>query len=343
MPKFALALLSTLMIAPVGFAQQSGAWADKLFGGEVSHDFGTVAHGSQLKFSFKLTNIYAVPLDVTNIRVSCSCVRAEAGITTLQPGQSGTVNINMDSKQFVGSRTVRIYVTVGPKHVGTAVLTVSAIARGDVLFTPTEIEFGSFQRGQSPVKEMDIVYTGRQRDFRVTEIINNRSAPFDLKTEELPRLANGLPQRGFRLIATIKADASAGAFRQEVVLKTNEASGPVLTVNVSGNVQASLAVSPGSIAIKDLKVGESETKKVFVRAARPFRILGVDGQGDGITVETPNRQEMTHIITVIIEGKKEGEYRRQLLIRTDLDNETTPLTVEANITPADGDLIPVER
>ena len=32
--------------------------------------------------------------------------------------------------------------------------------------------------------------------------------------------------------------------------------------------------------VKDLKVGESQTKKVFVRASRAFRVTAVEGQGE---------------------------------------------------------------
>ena len=41
MRKVALALLAGLMFSPAAIAQQP-AWADKLFSGEITHDFGTV-------------------------------------------------------------------------------------------------------------------------------------------------------------------------------------------------------------------------------------------------------------------------------------------------------------
>ena len=79
---------------------------------------------------------------------------------SLQPNESTTVNISMDARQFIGSKTVRVFVTVGPKFISTATLTVSANARGDVAFSPTEIEFGNLSRGQTPTRPIDIEYTG---------------------------------------------------------------------------------------------------------------------------------------------------------------------------------------
>jgi hypothetical protein len=212
-------------------------------------------------------------------------------------------------------------------------LTVSANARGDVTFSPSELDFGNLQRGQTPTKTIDVEYSGSLFDWRVTEIVKNSSAPFDLKVEELPRVGNGPGRKGYRLTATIKPEPSTGSFKQEVVLKTNDVSAPVLTFNIIGNIQAGLAVSPAAITVKELKVGETETKKVLVRAARPFRVISVDGQGDGITVDVPNRQETTLVLTVHIQPTKAGDFRRQLLIRTDLDDTATPLMIEATIEP----------
>src|ERR1700731_3980718 len=83
-------------------AAQSTAWADKLFAGDLVHDFGVVPRGTQLKYSFKMTNIYKVPLEITNIRVSCGCVTAKESTKVLQPNETGFLNINMDGTRFAG-------------------------------------------------------------------------------------------------------------------------------------------------------------------------------------------------------------------------------------------------
>lgn len=329
-----LALIALLGSTPAIFAQQPTAWADKLFGSETTHDFGVVARGAQLKYSFKITNIYKVPLDIAEVRVSCNCVKAEASTKTIQPNETATLDINMDGTKFSGSKTVRVYVTVGPKFISTATLTVSANARGDVAFSPKEIDFGNYQRGNPATRSIDIEYTGGMSDWRVTEIVKNASAPFELKVEELPRLVGGQPRKGYRINATIRQDAPSGAFKQEVMLKTNDPATPLWTFQVVGNVQAAgLAISPSPVTINGLKVGESQTKKIFVRASRPFRVTSVEGQGDGVTLEAPNRQDTTLVLTLTVQPTKAGDLRRQLMIRTDIDGESAPLVIEGTIEP----------
>ncbi|MSU80581.1 MAG: DUF1573 domain-containing protein [Gemmataceae bacterium] len=332
MHKALSALIAILLTATTANAQQSG-WAEKLFGGELTHDFGAVPRGTQMKHSFKITNIYKVQLQITEVRVSCGCLKAELSTKVLNPGDTAMLHLNMDGRQFNGFKTIRVFVTVGPKFISTAVLSVSAVTRGDVAFSPSEIDFGNLNRGQMLARHIDVEYAGDRADWRVIEILKNSSAPFELRVEDLPRLVGSSPRRGYRILATMRAEAAVGNFKQEVVLKTNDSATPMLTFQVVGNVQAGLAISPGSIAVRDMKAGETVTKKVFVRASKAFRIIGVDGQGDGITVDIPNRQDTTLVLTVNIQPTAIGDIRKQLLIRTDLDAETTPLIVEVSVSP----------
>src|ERR1043165_9071549 len=201
MHKVVLALLGTCAFSSLATAQ-TGAWADKLFGGTTAHDFGVTPRGSQLKYAFKMTNIYKVPLDITNVRVSCGCVKADPSTMTIGPNETAQLNITMDARMFSGPKTVNVYVTVGPKYVSTATLTISANARGDVMFSPNEIDFGTIQLNQSKAsKSIDVEYTGTLVDWRVTEIQKHGSAPFELKVEELPKGPKGIIRRGYRIVA----------------------------------------------------------------------------------------------------------------------------------------------
>src|SRR5688572_33266819 len=122
-----LLVFAAFVQVPTAAAQT--AWANKLFGNETSHDFGTVARGAQLKHSFKMTNIYKVPLEIIQTRVSCGCVTVTPSSKTLQPGESGTLDVNMDGTRFNGQKSVDIHITVGPEFVSTATIQVKANAR----------------------------------------------------------------------------------------------------------------------------------------------------------------------------------------------------------------------
>src|SRR5207302_515306 len=177
---------------------------------------------------------------------------------------------------------------------------------------------------------IDVEYAGAL-DWKVTEIVKSSAAPFDLKVDELPRAANAPARRGYRLFATIKQDAAPGPFKQEIILKTNDPTSPVLTFHIAGAIQATLAVSPPSLALSGLRVGESQTKKVVLRADRPFRVTGIDGVGNGVTADVPDRQDTTMILSVTINPTRAGELNRRLTIRTDLEKENATVTLQGDV------------
>jgi hypothetical protein len=325
-------LLLLAALCPVPTAAAQTAWANKLFGNETSHDFGTVARGAQLKHTFKMTNIYKVPLEITQTRVSCGCVTITPSAKSLQPGESATLDVNMDGTRFNGLKSVDIYVTVGPEFVSTAHIQVKANARQDVVFNPGEIDFGSVAKGQTPTKSIDVEHAG-SGTWRVTEIVKSGAAPFDLKVEQLPQKVSGFVTVGYRLSATLRATAAPGSFKQEVILKTNDPASPSISFNVVGTIKSSLSVAPNPVALGTLKAGQQESTKIVVSGSRPFRITAIDGLDEIVAVPLSDRQISTHILNVRVQPRMAGELRRQLTIRTDLDNETATVTVEGTVQP----------
>ena len=51
-------------------------WAEQMFPAGLTKDFGPVPHGSRLFASFPVTNVHAVPVEITGVRASCGCVKA---------------------------------------------------------------------------------------------------------------------------------------------------------------------------------------------------------------------------------------------------------------------------
>ncbi len=318
-----LALL--LFVGIHGSARADGPWAHKLFAGDISHDFGVVPRGAQLKYTFKMTNIYKVPLEISDLRVSCGCVSAKESVKVLQPGESGAININMNGAQLTAPKSVNVYVTVSnPKYLDTATLTVQAKPRVDVVFNPGEIDFGLIHHGQGTAKFIDVEYAATF-PWTITEIVKYNNDPFELAVEPLPNRA----VKGFRIVAKVKPDAPAGIFDREVTLKTSD-SGPAFSFHVLGNVQAMLSVQPETVRLDEVKVGEVKSQKIIVRGTRPFRITAIEGQGDGVTAPIPDRQATVHVLEVQFNPAMPGELKKQLTIRTDLDNEAVIVTVQGS-------------
>jgi len=319
MRKLAFALAICVLSAGPSLAQQQTAWADKLFMNKTSHDFGSVARGTQLKFSFPLKNIYAVDLEITNLRVSCGCVTPKASKKLLKSQEEGTIEITMDAWRFSGPKTVYIYVTVGPEYISTATLKVTANARTDVVFNPGEFNFGVIAQGQQPEQKMDVEYVG-SLDFRIKEVVKPADAPFSVAMQELYRPSPGKAGKVvYRMTVKLNADAPGGPFKHELTLKTNDPASESLTVTVEGNIQAALRAAPSNVVLGTLKVSEARNFKVLVQGNRPFRITEVKSDGPEITAELPQQASTVHTLNLRCTPAAVGDLRRQVTIITDMD------------------------
>lgn len=321
------ALLALTLGATTAWAQ--GSWADKMFKGETTHDFGSVPRGAQLFHRFKLTNIYAVRLEIIQTRTSCGCVTMTPSAQALASREEGFLDIIMDARRFTGPKTVNIYITVGPEFVSTATLQVSAHSRADVVLNPGQVSFGVVPRGQAHAQALDVEYAG-VLDWRVTEV-EKPAAWLDVSFKEQYRRPG---QVGYRVAVTLKPDAPPGALKQELFLKTNDPASPLVPVLVEATVQAPLTVIPSTVNLGSVKVGDAVMRRIVIRGSKPFLIVAVEGLDEGLSVDPPTTAAAVQSLTLKYQPAKPGEMRRQLQIRTDLGQEAPAIiTVEGNATP----------
>jgi len=316
---------------------QSDNWANKLFtfkGGPQAlyHDFGNVPFGTMLHYNFPIYNPWAIPIEITEVRVSCGCVTAKPTKNILQPRETAYIEANMDTLRFKRpeARTVSIHISVGPQYISTATVQVSANARGDVVLQPGQVSFGVVAGGQTPARTVDVEYAG-VIDWRINEVIKN-DAPIEVAAEEWYRRPGRV---GYHLNVTLKPDAPPGPLTKELLLKTNDPASPLVPVLVEGNIQATLTVSPNPLPLGTVKVGDTVTKKVIVRGYQPFKITGLENLGETFTFdELPANAQAQQILTVKFQAKSPGDVREQIKIKTDLPQEAAvTLKIEGTVVP----------
>jgi hypothetical protein len=331
-----LAALVGLAVATASPAQ-SDNWANKLFtfkGGPQAlyHDFGNVPFGTMLHHNFPIYNPWAIPIEITEVRVSCGCVTARPSKTILQPRETAYIEANMDTLRFKKpeARTVSIHVSVGPQYISTATVQVAANARGDVVLQPGQVNFGNVAGGQTPARTVDVEYAG-VIDWRINEVIKN-DAPVEVVPEEWYRQPGRV---GYHLRVTLKPDAPSGSLSKELLLKTNDPASPLVPVLVEGNIQAALMVTPSTLNLGTVKVGETVTKRVIVRGNQAFKITGLDNMGEPFKFEElPANAQAQQILTVKYEAKSPGDLHEQIKIKTDLPQEAAvTLKIEGTVVP----------
>ena|SRR5436190_2312004 len=325
------AILTLLVVALGTTAAPAQGWAEKMFKEGLAHDFGTVPRGAQLFHKFTITNIYAVRMEITQVKSGCGCVTATATKRVLEPREATTIEVSMDARRFTGPKTVAVRVTVGPEFISSAELKVSAHSRADVVFNPGDVNFGVVARGQTPTKTIDVEYAGTL-GWQVSEAAVPKDAPFTAEFKEMYRRPG---QVGYQVRVTLKADAPPGTQKQIVYLKTNDPASPLVPVLVEAMVQSAVTVSTPTLVLTGVKVGSAVTRKVVVRGTRPFRVVAVEGTGEGFALagEPPATAALQQVLTFKCQPTQPGDFKRELKIKTDLDDAPVTVTIEGSATP----------
>jgi len=78
---------------------------------EPIHDFGEVLEGYAVEHTFTIQNIGDEVLEITSVRISCGCTKTDLETDHLEPGQSVTLGVTVNTTGFGGriSKSVYIY------------------------------------------------------------------------------------------------------------------------------------------------------------------------------------------------------------------------------------------
>ncbi|CAN5531386.1 DUF1573 domain-containing protein [soil metagenome] len=334
-----LAILMLGFAVPVASAQGPVAaatptpWANKFFVKDntpavLTHDFGTVPQGTMLTHKMTITNIYDVPMQVIDVRKSCTCLEAVLPTQVLQPHETAELTLQMNTAKFTGANAQTFFVTFGPQYVSTAVIRVSATSRADVTMSPGTANFGVVALGAKPSQTINVKYTGKQRDWKITGVVPP-TGPFEVQVKEMGRgglLGGGLlggsgPE--FAVTVSLKDGVQPGPISETISLKTSDPTAAVFVINVTGTVQAPVTVSPGIVKF-DGKVGVALEQKVMVRATKQFKVQSIADSGDGLSVDAFPTAAPVQIVTVKLTPKTAGKLNKSLTLLTELG----PVTIQ---------------
>jgi hypothetical protein len=92
-------------------------------------------------------------------------------------------------------------------------------------------------------------------------------------------------------------------------------------------------VVPGTVSLGSIPIAKEEVRRVVVRGNKPFRILGIEGLGDGVEAEIPKSAAAVQIVTIKCKPAHAGEIRRELLFKTDLEDKPVPVKIECTVSP----------
>jgi hypothetical protein len=125
-----------------------------------THDFGRVVRGNKVSYRFKFTNSGDGALVIHGVHASCGCTAVETERSkTYGPGQSGFVEVTLDTANFSGNMNKIVTVMTNQKLRPDRTLAVKATVAEEIAAWPPiadigEVAFGATGETQVRVKSI---------------------------------------------------------------------------------------------------------------------------------------------------------------------------------------------
>lgn len=281
---------------------QPGGWAEALFE-KLDHDFGYVARGADTRYRLKLVNKYPDPVHILSAHTLCKCAQARPLQDTIAPGETGYIEITLDTKKFERNRDTTMIVQFDRPQFAEVRIPIKAYIRTDVVLTPGKLEFGSVSPGTTAERKIAIAYSGRP-DWAIREVIS-KNKQIDVQCREINRLGGNC---NFELVATLKPGAALGDLTDQLLLVTNDPANPQIPVLIEGRVEADYSVVPGLVVFGSLTPGSRKTVNVVVRGKKPFLIEKIESETTAGTFEVrlPKEPRQNHVLPLTVVAPAEA-------------------------------------
>jgi hypothetical protein len=282
----------------------------------TSHDFGTVAKAAKTEYRFQFENPYNQPIHVRNVRTSCGCTTPIIETETVPPGGKGSILARFNTGTHSGARAATVTVTFDKPSFGEVQLQVKGYIRTDVVFQPSEVNFGSVAQGESKSLDILVDYAGKP-SWQIAGIRCDESCIRIEKQETMRQ--NGRIQYLMKIY--LSEDAPAGPIASEIVIQTNDRNLTTVPLSLTANVMSEIAVSPNMLSLGDIAVGQTIKQVVVLKAQQPFRVLDV--RSDEFQVECnaiSDEARLLHTLPLVMEtsgGGVSGESKGTITIETD--------------------------
>jgi len=206
------------------------------------YDFGKTKAGDPIKHIFYFTNVGDATLELGNVRPGCGCTTAGEWTKKVEPGQTGSIPIQVATVNFNGPVVKTVNVDSNDKGTPSTVLQIKGTIWRPIEVNPQMAYFNVV--ADSPAGASSIVKIVNNTDEPMTlsePEVNNKSFSTELKTVQ--------PNKEFQLIVKADGPLKPGSLQGQITIKTSSTNMPVINVTAFANVQPVITLTPPQITL----------------------------------------------------------------------------------------------
>ena len=322
MRPFSLLLSFVLSLSTLPAAAADADWMSSVFPERI-HNFGAVARGSQVRYSFPVVNRTNTEVHIASWTTKCGCTNVKVGARVIPPGTQTTIEATIDTTRFVGHKDSGLTLLIDRPSAVSVDLNVTCFIRGEITLTPGQVDFGAVRRsGKLPSASLTLTYAGGRPGWEIAEM-KTRSARVKAVAERISQSATNQ----WMVTATLQPDIPNGSFKDEITLITNDSPPATIPISVVANVQSAVAATPSIINFGAIRPGQSVTKVVHVRSTTAFALTKIEAnRADLQAVEQDAGSCRDHTVKLTITAPATpGPFHGVVKIESDVKDEPPAL------------------
>jgi hypothetical protein len=289
---------------------------------EPVKDYGTIAKGEKLDWSFLVKNTGDSDLQIIAAKPGCGCTVADFD-KVIKPGETGKVTAHVDTAAFAGPIAKTVTLETNDPTTPTSQLTIHAVVKPYVEAFPAGFVRFNLLQGDADTQSV-MIYSEEDDPFQVTKV----ELPIDPTTNEPVKWvkvtydkvaeADKAPNVGrpgqdqYKVNITVGGpDAKVGAIAEKVHILTNSKHQPEYPVSVTGVVRPTLRVEPSMLNF-------GEVTPTDVAATRMVMLHSNNLKAPESFVVSKAESSVPALVTTSVKpGANKGEYEVTLQIAKD--------------------------
>ena len=293
-------------------------------------DFGIIERGEVLRHTFTFTNTGTEPL-IVRARSTCKCTASLLSNESTQPGESGEIKVEYNTKDKNGISNVKIICRTNDPDNKLVTLQLLAEVSQEVFPVPEEFYVGNIVFGES-IRKVIKVYKSTRSDFAITGIDCPEGISARILEYEESQHYNYIIPVELSFNGTMKL----GIIDQSVVIHTNDATKKRIDIPVVGTVESPFKIFPPRLLVDNITTNTTMTREVTIthRSGKPFSLEEILVSDDNISVDADSRNTAgVHKLKVTIHAPSKALiYRGSCDLRiTDTDGMLISFPVIARV------------
>jgi hypothetical protein len=302
-------------------AATEAAKAPRLTIVEPVKDYGTIAKGEKLDWSFLVKNTGDSDLQIIAAKPGCGCTVADFD-KTIKPGETGKVTAHVDTTAFAGPIAKTVTLETNDPTTPTSQLTIHAIVKPYVEAFPAGFVRFNLLQGDADTQSV-MLYSEEDEPFQVTKVelpidpatnepVKWVKTTFD-KVAEADKAPNvGRPgQDQYKVNITVGGpNANVGALADKVHIYTNSKHQPDYFVSISGVIRPTFRIEPSMLNFGEVTPND-------VSATRMVMLHSNNLKAPESFVVSKAESSVPAIITSVKPSANKGEYEVTLQIAKD--------------------------